>query len=345
MATPNYEVDLNDKRLTAVTEEEKLEINKSDATYQGMIDDSNKFYQDQINAAKDYAETQKQNQQAQTDFAIDQIEQQKQQAHKDYLKEQSASYVDWQKQSNQYGANAEQWAASGLAGSGYSESSLVSMYNTYQNRVATARESYNTAVLNYNNAIKDAQLQNNAALAEIAYNALQAQLELSLAGFQYKNQLITEQANKKLQLKTFYQSKYTDVLSQINAENSLNEQARQADMANARQLEEIALAREKFEYEKEQDEAKTAAISKSSTGTSRSTYEKKLANDEKKLHGSDVKKQSTADAEEYLNALIKSGASKDKVSNEIAIALREGAITKAQAQKLRNTFTPRGLAY
>ena len=31
------------------------------------------------------------------------------------------------------------------------ESSKVSMYNTYQNRVATARDSYNRAVLNYNN--------------------------------------------------------------------------------------------------------------------------------------------------------------------------------------------------
>ena len=315
MATPNYEVDLNDKRLTAVTEEEKLEINKSDATYQGMIDDSNKFYQDQINAAKDYAETQKQNQQAQTDFAIDQIEQQKQQAHKDYLKEQSASYVDWQKQSNQYGANAEQWAASGLAGSGYSESSLVSMYNTYQNRVATARESYNTAVLNYNNAIKDAQLQNNAALAEIAYNALQAQLELSLEGFQYKNQLIAEQANKKLQLKTFYQSKYTDVLSQINAENSLNEQARQADMANARQQEqikiaqaELKLAQDKFAYEKEQD-AKAATIQKSSSGGGSSSGSKSSSSSSSgKVSGNSSKAKGDSTYNSAAEEMKKSGA-------------------------------------
>jgi hypothetical protein len=101
------------------------------------------------------------------------------------------------------------------------------MYNTYQNRVATARDSYNRAVLNYNNAIKDAQLQNNAALAEIAYNALQQQLELSLQGFQYKNQLILDQANKKIEIDNIYYNRYQDVLNQMNTENALKEDIRQ----------------------------------------------------------------------------------------------------------------------
>lgn len=85
----------------------------------------------------------------------------------------------------------------------------------------TARESYNKAVINYNNAIKDAQLQNNAALAEIAYNALQKQLELSLQGFQYKNDLVIQQANKKLEIDNVYYNRYMDVLDQINKENEV----------------------------------------------------------------------------------------------------------------------------
>jgi hypothetical protein len=101
------------------------------------------------------------------------------------------------------------------------------MYNTYQNRVATAREVFNQAVLNYNNSIKEAQLQNSAALAEIAFQTLQQTLELSLQGFQYKNQLILEQANKKLEIDNIYWNRYQDVLQQINTENALAEDIRQ----------------------------------------------------------------------------------------------------------------------
>jgi hypothetical protein len=71
---------------------------------------------------------------------------------------------------------------------------------------------------------------------------------------------------------------------------------------------------------------------------------KKITQDEKKLDPG-KKTSSTTDAKAYLNKLISSGASKDKVSNEIALALRNGAITKQEAAKLRQTFTPRGLQY
>lgn len=118
------------------------------------------------------------------------------------------------------------------------------MYNTYQNRVTTAREVYNQAVMNYNNAIKDARLQNNAALAEIAYQALQTQLELSLEGFQYKNNLIIEQANKKLEVENLYHSYYLDVLNQINTENALAENVRQFDANIAFQTEQAELDRQ-----------------------------------------------------------------------------------------------------
>lgn len=246
MADVNYEVDFNDKRFAEVEADKNAAIKESDKMYDGMISQSDKFYQQQIDASKDWAETQKKNQQAQTDFAIEKIEQQKDQAKSDYLKEQSGAYTDWQKQSNPYGVNAEAQAAQGMTNTGYSESSQVSMYNTYQNRVATARESYTRAVLNYDNAIKDAQLQNNSALAQIAYESLQTQLELSLQGFQYKNELLTTKADKKTALENTYYGRYQDVIDQINKENSLKESVRQhnAEMA----YKEAALAEEKRQY-------------------------------------------------------------------------------------------------
>jgi hypothetical protein len=302
-----------------------------------MINISDQYYQDQIDAANDWAETQKKNQQAQTDFAIEQIEQQKAQAQKDYTKEQSGAYVDWQKQSNQYGANAEAMAAQGMANTGYAESSQVSMFNTYQNRITAARESYNLAVMNYNNAIKDARLQNNSRLAEIAYEALQAQLELSLQGFQYKNELIREKTNQKRAVEDTYYGRYQDVLKQINTENALAEEVRQY---NER------LAEEKRQFDRLHPEVTVTPQYKANTNykLSDKNTNKKITQDEKKLDPG-KKTSSAADAKAYLNKLISSGASKDKVSNEIALALRNGAITKKEAAKLRQTFTPRGLQY
>ena len=233
MSTPNYDINYSDKRFTEVEADKKAALSEVEKTYGGMINNSDKFYQAQIDAANKYADKQTQIQNEQTEFAIEQIEQQKAQAQKDYTKEQSGAYVDWQKQSNQYGVNAEQQAAQGMQNTGYSESSQVAMFNQYQNRVATARETYNRAVLNYDNAIKDARLQNNAALAEIAYNALQKELELSLEGFQYKNNLIIEKSNKKLEVDKTYHEYYQDVLDQINTENALAENVRQYEKSFA----------------------------------------------------------------------------------------------------------------
>jgi hypothetical protein len=224
--TPNYEIK-EDERLDKVELDYQSELQDNQDTYSGMISNSDKYYDDLIKQAEDYKNTQTDLQNQQTQHTIDQINQQKDQAHKDYIKQQSGAYTDWQKQSNQYGTEAEKMASAGLANTGFSESSQVSMYNTYQNRVATARASFDQATLNYNNAIKDAQLQNSSILAQIANDTYQKQLELSLQGFQYKNNLIIEQANKKAEITNNRWNRYLSVLNQINQENALKEDVRQ----------------------------------------------------------------------------------------------------------------------
>lgn len=251
MAT-TYNVNYNDQRFGNVEKDKNQALTELEQTYGGIIGESDQYYQAQIDATKEWANTQSQLQQEQTDFTIEQIEQQKAQAEKEYVKEQSGAYVDWRKQSNEYGTEAEKMASAGLAGTGFSESSQVSMYNTYQNRVMAARESYTQAVLSYDNAIKDARLQNNSVLAEIAYEALQQQLELSLQGFQYKNQLILEQANKKTELENTYYNRYLDVLNQINTENALAEEVRQYDQDYAFKVQQYNTAVEQWNKEYEQ---------------------------------------------------------------------------------------------
>lgn len=241
----NYE---DDPRVTAIEGEEKEALTESDKLYDGMIADNEKTEQGLLDKIDANTKRQEEIQNEQTEFTIDTIEQQKADAKKDYTKEQSGAYVDWQKQSNEYGANAEQKAANGLTNTGYSESSQVSMYNQYQNRVATARESYSRAVVNYNNAITQARLANNAALAEIAAQALAQQLEISLQFVQMNNSLLTQKANAQLSVKSLYQSKWKAMLDQINTENAQAEQKRQFDAT-------MAFNREQFEYKKAQDAA------------------------------------------------------------------------------------------
>lgn len=253
-------VNYNDKRFTQVNNEKAVALKENETTYNNMINNSDKYYQAQIDASKDWANTQTQLQNEQTDFAIEKIEQQKDQAYKDYIKEQTGAYVDWQKQSDPYGVNAEQRASQGMANGGYAESSQVAMYTAYQNRVATARDVYNRAVLNYDNAMKDARLQNKSVLAEIAYKSLQQQLELSLQGFQYKNTLVLEKAKTKREIDNTYYSRYQDVLNQINTENALAEQKRQHD-------ETLKFQKEQFSWQKEQAKKNSVSGGGSSGGS------------------------------------------------------------------------------
>lgn len=248
-----YDVNYDDERFTQVETQKNAALSELEKTYGGMVNQTDKYYNDQIQASKDWAETQKQNQQAQTDFTIEKIEQEKEKANKDYLKEQSGAYVDWQKQSNQYGANAEQMASQGMTNTGYSESSQVAMYNQYQNRVATAREAFANATLQYNNAIKEAQLQNNSILAEIAAEAYQKQLELALQAFQYKNSLTMDLVDKKMQTQDRYYQRQQDVLAQINREHALAEEVRQFNKNQEFQAEQAKLDREFKAIEAQKD--------------------------------------------------------------------------------------------
>lgn len=228
-------INYNDTRFQQVENEEATALRETKGTYDKMVNNTDNYYQQQIDASKEWANKQSELQQAQTDFTVEKIEQQKAQAQKDYTKEQRGAYTDYQKATNQYGTNAETLASQGLQNTGYAESTRTSMYNTYQNRYMAARESYNQAVLNYDNGIKEAQLANSSALATIAYEALQKQLELSLQGFQYKNQLVLQKLEAVNQTKDRYYQRWQNVQSQINTENALAEQIRQYNESLAEQ--------------------------------------------------------------------------------------------------------------
>lgn len=340
MAT-NYTVDYNDKRFQEVENEEATALREVQSTYDNMINESQGFYQQQIDASKEWANTQSELQQAQTDFAIEKVEQAKEQAEKQYTKEQKGAYTDYQKATNQYGANAEKLATQGLNQTGYSESTRTNAYNTYQNRYATARESYNQAILNYDNSIKEAQLANNSALATIAYEALQQQLELSLQGFQYKNQLLLQKVDAVNQTKDRYYTRWQNVQQQINTENALAEQVRQYNESLAFQKEQAAQAQANWEKEYALSKAKAYSSSKSSSGgtakltngsSSGGNGSSSLSNSSSSSNS--TKLSSTAEAQLKMASGRVAMGDKEGARNGIYWAYDKGQISEAEASTL-----------
>lgn len=251
-STPNYNINYEDERFKEVEAERDNALTEVEQQYGEMIGNTDKYYQDLINQSKENADKLADVQNQNKDFAIEKIEQQREQYKKDYQKEQSGAYVDWQKQSNAYGVQAEQMAMQGMTGTGYSESSQVAMFTAYQNRVATAREVMAQANMNCDNGIKDAILQNNSALAEIYANANKEQLEIALEGFKYKNDLLETQLNREMQLKQYYSNEWQNVLNQMNTENALAEQVRQANIQQAQWEKEYQQKIAEFEEQKRQ---------------------------------------------------------------------------------------------
>lgn len=296
----DFKVNMDDERLKAIDKEEAKAVKNSNATYDTMIKNSDRYYNNQINESKAWEQKQTQLQQEQTDFAIQKIEQQQQQAEKDYIREQKGAYADWQKESNKYGANAEQMADMGMGGTGYSESSQVSMWNTYQNRVATARESYIQIKTDFDNAMTEARLQNNAVLAEIAHEAQQTRLELALNQFQYKNSLISEKASKALELNKYYDSKWQTILDQINKENQLAMQQEQFNkeykLKQKQHQKELKLQQDRLKEEIRQFNIlhpTLPAVSGSSSGGGSSSSSKGGSSSNKKKKTSSTKKSSS----------------------------------------------------
>lgn len=281
-ADGGYSVNYEDERFQEVKTEQAQQESQVNQTYDNILNNSDQYYQNQIDATKQYADKQTELQQAQTDFAIQQIEQQKDKAQQDYTKEQKGAYVDYMKQTK---SNAQNMANSGLSNTGYSESSIVSMYNQYQNRVGTAKESLNNTIMNYNNSITQAVLANNEKLAEIAFNALQTQNQLNQQAFEYKNTIILQKEQALQDLNNTYYARYQDVLGQINNEIELqmeldridreyeqwltefNEQVRQNNLEHEQWMQDFNARQEQYAIQNAQWE-KEYALKKQETNAS-----------------------------------------------------------------------------
>lgn len=128
------------------------------------IEASDKLAQDTINQS--------------TQNTVDELERGKEEKTDEYMQAQEQAYTDYKKQSDPYGVQAEQMAALGLTGSGYSATQQTALFNAYQNRVSSARIGYDKAVREYDIAIAQAKQAGDTELAKLAVQTLAAKTQL-----------------------------------------------------------------------------------------------------------------------------------------------------------------------
>ena len=329
----DYEQQLKDNE-TALADELKKSNESFDTTaskYQTVVDG-------QMQQLEKNKEEQTRLQQEQTDFTIDQIEQKQEQAEKDYTKEQQAAYGDYKRQTDPYGVNAEQMAALGLSRSGYSESANVAMYTAYQNRVATARASFEQAKQTFENAIREAKLTNDINLAQIAQQAMEQSLALAMDSVVYLGNLELEKAATASSIKDKYYGIKQDILAAQEAERA----AQEAERAAAKQEELLAAIQGSYNITQDTPVEETYAENRYTgtggnaaiySGTPNKTAAAPAASGEADFSAvaagvgaseeeKYVSATKIAEMDEYLTALVAQGS----ITEDEALAILEGYI-------------------
>ena len=262
----------DDERFKQVEEEKQQQLNNINQTYNDLLQERNNLTTQQNELINQWQTTQNENLDKRLAYQQDLINQQKQDAEKSYKKEAKSAYTDYRKENDQYGVSREQQVASGLGNTGYSESSRVNMYNTYQNRLSNAKQSMDTAYREFDNAIREAQLQNDVTKAENALTALQQKLNISLEAFNYKSQTTGDLLTRQQNVNDTYYNRYQNVLNQINYEKQQEEAIRQYNENMAYQRERAAVADAQWQKEYDLSRSKLKASSGGSSGGGISLY-------------------------------------------------------------------------
>lgn len=252
--------------------EKQNAINEYETGYNNQLQQYNDLQAQQQNYINTWAETQKEQQQKQTDYNIGLIEQNKKEAAEETQKQTQDAYVDYMKQTNQYGGALENLAFRGLATQGYAESSRVAMYNTYQNRVATANAALTKANTEYDNQIQQALLNNDAALAETALQQMQQSYALALQGFEYTSNLYNQRLSYLQNLEDTYYNRGLELQSLQNTYageiNKLNQY--QEELALEKEKQRIAQEQWQKEFAEEQRQFNAQMGYKTSSSSSSS---------------------------------------------------------------------------
>lgn len=238
------------ERYSALEQEKQNALNNSNKTYEDLLNQNQQYSSSVNDYLNKYQTTQNDIYDKQTQFQVDLQNQNKEKAEKEYQKEAIANKNAYYDFINPYGVQAEIQAQNGLNRAGYSETVKSQAWTTQQNRTAQARASMNEAKLQFDNAIKEAYLNNDVNKANLALQILQQQQEETLRNFNYISDTKQNQLSTSLNLDSEYNNRYNNLYSQIQQEKAREEAIRQWEAEIAEQQRQY---NESLAYQKEQD--------------------------------------------------------------------------------------------
>jgi hypothetical protein len=216
-----------EERYQKLANERQTVFDKSNQTYEDLINQNNAYSQGVDTYLNNYQTTQNDIYDKQLAYQTELQNQNKEKAEREFQKEAQASKNAYYDFINPYGVQAEIQAKNGLAGSGYSETVKSQAWTTQQNRTAQARASMNEAKLQFDNAIKEAQLNNDTQKAQLALQILEQKQNEMLRSFNYTSEARQNQLNNYQNLDSDYNNRYNTLYNQIADEKAKAEAIRQ----------------------------------------------------------------------------------------------------------------------
>ena len=157
----------------------------------------------------------------QIQILTDELNREKEKIDKDVDKTNQSLYSNWQKQTNQYGVQAEQLAQQGLANSGYAETTKTALYNTYQKNVTDTLNNARDLKSDYDFKIAQARQQGSVQQAQAAVDLYAQRL-----------QLLTQNYELRQNREQYLYQKERDKVSDNQWQKTFDEQVRQNEIEN-----------------------------------------------------------------------------------------------------------------
>lgn len=238
-----------EERYQKLANERAAAIDQSNKTYDDLLNKNTEYSQGVRNYLDNYQNTQNDIYDKQTAFQVDLQNQNKERAEREYQKEAQASKNAYYDFINPYGVQAEIQAQNGLRNDGYSETVKSQAWTTQQNRTAQARAKMQDAKLQFDNAIKEAYLNNDTLKAELALKILEQEQQEALRSFNYVSDTQQNRLSNNQNLDSDYNNRYNTLYSQIQEEKARQEAIRQWEKEMAFKEEQARIAQQQWEKE------------------------------------------------------------------------------------------------
>jgi len=246
-----------EERYAKVETDKQNALNQSNQMYDELLNSNSQLAQQQKDYIANWQTTQNEIADKNATYQTELQNQNKVKAEKEFQNEAIASKNAYYDFINPYGAQAEIQAQNGLNNTGYSETTKARAWNAQQNRTAQARSTMNNAIQQYDNAIKEIELNRDTTKSQYALQALQQQLDAALQEFNNASQIKQNQLSNNQALDSEYNTRYDTVWNQINTEKQQAEAIRQYEQNYALQKqqyeEDIRQFDENIAYLKEKD--------------------------------------------------------------------------------------------